>query len=193
MSRLCLDSPVTSHLTQFTSLSSNEGSQGSLYLISTTSGLTSTTLSLTHSIPDTESSSILLRHAQHYCASGSLHLLFLLPRKILPWISSWLSCSFSWFLSLWEKDQHDYPVKISFLSLCHCSLSSLCSTFCFFSRVYHHWKHYMFICLCGCCYLLTTTSTRTQASQRHRLYFSFFFSLKHPNAWNNVWHIVGAQ
>ena len=132
MSRLCLDSPVASHLTQFTSLSSKEGSQGSLYLISTTSGLTSTTLSLTHSIPDTESSSILLRHAQHYCASGSLHLLFLLPRKILPWISSWLSCSFSWFLSLWEKNQHDYPVKISFLSLCHCSLSSLCSTFCFF-------------------------------------------------------------
>lgn len=46
MSRLCLDSPMASHLTRFTSLSSNEGSQGSLYLISTTSALTSTALSL---------------------------------------------------------------------------------------------------------------------------------------------------
>ena len=82
MSRLCLDSPEASHLTQFTSLSSKEGSQGSLYLISTTSGLTSTTLSLTHSIPDTESSSILLRHAQHYCASGSLHTWFPQPKLV---------------------------------------------------------------------------------------------------------------
>lgn len=46
MSRLCLDSPMASHLTRFTSLSSNEGSQGSLNLISTTSALTSTALSL---------------------------------------------------------------------------------------------------------------------------------------------------
>lgn len=33
MSRLCLDSSMASHLTQCTSLSSNKGSQGSLYLI----------------------------------------------------------------------------------------------------------------------------------------------------------------
>ena len=178
MSRLCLDSPRASHLTRFTSLSSNEGSQGSLYLISTTSALTSTALSLSLTPFQTH------RALQHCLDMPSITL----PRGFCICCSFCLERSYlglaRGFLALFLGSCL-YERKISMITLWKsASFHSAIvlyppytySRFFFFSCVYHHWKHYMFICLCGRCYLLTATPTRMQASQGQRPWFFFHLS-----------------
>lgn len=166
MSRLCLDSSMASHLTQFTSLSS-KGSQVSLYLI------------FHHPWSHIYYSLSLTPFQTHRALQYFLDM----PSSTLPQ-GLWTCCSFCLersylglahgFLALFLTFSL-YERKISMITLWKSASSHsaivlyVYTPVCFFFCVYHHWKHYMFICICGWCYLLTTTPTRMQAC--------FFFHL----------------